>query len=135
MRQTIRLTESELKDLIEMSINEAMQEEGLGDQLRQGAKSFFGRGSMGAKNQANQKIRSGNAGFNFKKRWDAAKTNFNSQRTIDNANDFIEQLKAKMQQAGLTVSNTIGELWGYLDGQVKGKATQRGSNAQNRIYR
>jgi hypothetical protein len=135
MRRTIRLTESELRDMIEMSINEAMQDEGFGNQLMQGAKSFFGRGDMGKKNYNNRVTRSGNGGFNFGKRWDAAKQNFKSQGTIDNANDFIATLKNYMQKAGLGVSNQIGELWGYLDSQVKGQATRRGSMAQNAIYK
>ena len=135
MRQTIRLTESELRQMINESINEAMMEEGWGNQFMQGAKSFFGKGDMGARNQNNQKVRSGDGGFNFGKRWNAAKTNFKSQGVVDNANDFITTMKQFMQNAGLTVSNTIGELWGYLDGQVKGKAVQSGSRAQNAIYR
>lgn len=135
MRRTIRLTESELRDMIEMSINEAMQDEGFGNQLMQGAKSFFGRGDMGKKNYNNRVTRSGNGGFNFGKRWDAAKQNFKSQGTIDNANDFIATLKNYMQKAGLGVSNQIGELWGYLDSQVKGQAAKSGSMAQNAIYK
>ena len=55
MKQTIRLTESELRGMIEMSINEALQDEGLGNQLMQGAKSFFGRGDMGKKNYNNRR--------------------------------------------------------------------------------
>lgn len=135
MKQTVRLTESELRDMIEMSINEALQDEGLGNQLMQGAKSFFGRGDMGKKNNNNRVTRSGNGGLNLGKRWNAAKQNFKSQGTIDSANDFIATLKNYMQEAGLGVSNKIGELWGYLDGQVKGKAAKSGSMAQNAIYK
>lgn len=135
MKQTIRLTESELRGMIEMSINEALQDEGLGNQLMQGAKSFFGKGDMGKKNYNNRVTRSGNGGLNLGKRWNAAKQNFKSQGTIDNANDFISTLKNYMQEAGLGVSNKIGELWGYLDGKVKAKAAKSGSMAQNAIYK
>ena len=135
MKQTVRLTESELRAMIEETINEALQDEGLGNQLMQGAKSFFGRGDMGKKNYHNRVTRSGNGGLNLGKRWDAAKQNFKSQGTIDSANDFIATMKKYMQDAGLSVSNKIGELWGYLDSQVKSKAAKSGSMTQNAIYK
>ena len=135
MKQTVRLTESELRAMIEETINEALQDEGLGNQLMQGAKSFFGRGDMGKKNYHNRVTRSGNGGLNLGKRWDAAKQNFKSQGTIDSANDFIATMKKYMQDAGLSVSNKIGELWGYLDSRVKSNAAKSGSMAQNAIYK
>ena len=135
MKQTVRLTESELRAMIEETINEALEDEGLGNQLMQGAKSFFGRGNMGKNNYNNRRIRSGNGGLNIGKRWDAAKQNFKSQGTIDSANDFIATMKKYMQDAGLSVSNKIGELWGYLDSRVKSNAAKSGSMAQNAIYK
>lgn len=42
MRQTIRLTESELREMIEMSINEAIQDEGFFGNIGRGLKSAFG---------------------------------------------------------------------------------------------
>ena len=121
--------------MIEETINEALEDEGLGNQLMQGAKSFFGRGNMGKNNYNNRRIRSGNGGLNIGKRWDAAKQNFKSQGTIDSANDFIATMKKYMQDAGLSVSNKIGELWGYLDSRVKSNAAKSGSMAQNAIYK
>lgn len=135
MRKTVRLTESEFRAMVEQTVNEALQDEGFGNQLMQGAKSFFGRGDMGKKNYNNRVTRSGNGGLNLGKRWNAAKQNFKSQGTIDNANDFITTLKNYMQEAGLGVSNKIGELWGYLDSRVKSKAARSGSMAQNAIYK
>ena len=49
--------------MIEESINEAMEEEGRGKQLWQGAKSFFGKGDMGAKSYTSKSLRSGNGGI------------------------------------------------------------------------
>lgn len=135
MKKTVRLTESEFRAMVEQTVNEALQDEGFGNQLMQGAKSFFGRGDMGKKNYNNRVTRSGNGGLNLGKRWNAAKQNFKSQGTIDNANDFITTLKNYMQEAGLGVSNKIGELWGYLDSRVKSKAARSGSMAQNAIYK
>lgn len=42
MKQTIKLTESELRQMIEMSINEAMQDEGFFGNIGRGFKSAFG---------------------------------------------------------------------------------------------
>lgn len=42
MRQTIRLTESELREMIEMSINEALEDEGFFGNIGRGLKSAFG---------------------------------------------------------------------------------------------
>ena len=134
MKQTIRLTESELRQMIEESINETMQDEGFLDQMTQGAKSFFGKGDMGKKSRTSKSLRSGDGGMNLGKRWNAAKENFKSQGVLDKNNEMIKWLKSFIQNNGLTVSNTIGELWGKLDNQ-KAMATKRGSNAQNAIYR
>lgn len=42
MKQTIRLTESELREMIEMSINEALEDEGFFGNIGRGLKSAFG---------------------------------------------------------------------------------------------
>ena len=42
MKQTIRLTESELRDMIHQSINEAMQDEGFFGNIGRGLKTAFG---------------------------------------------------------------------------------------------
>jgi hypothetical protein len=42
MRQTIRLTESELREMVEMSINEALEDEGFFGNIGRGLKSAFG---------------------------------------------------------------------------------------------
>ena len=42
MKQAIRLTESELRDMIQQSINEAMQDEGFFGNIGRGLKSAFG---------------------------------------------------------------------------------------------
>ena len=134
MRQTIRLTESELRQMIEESINDAMLEEGFKDQLVQGAKSFFGKGNMGDKNQNNQRTRSGNGGMNLGKRWTAAKENFKSQGVIDNANEIVNNLQKLVDSGICTWDSTLGEVWGAMN-QNKAQATLRGSRAQNKIYK
>ena len=42
MRQTIRLTESELREMVEMSISEALEDEGFFGNIGRGLKSAFG---------------------------------------------------------------------------------------------
>lgn len=135
MKQTVRLTEAEFRAMVQETINEALQDEDFKNQAIQGVKSFFGKGEMGKKNSTNRKIRSGNGGLNLKQRWEAAKQNFKSQGTIDSANDFIATMKKYMADAGLNVSNKLGELLGYLDFDVKSRAAQSGSRAQNAIYK
>ena len=134
MRQTIRLTESELREMIEESINEAMMDEGRWNQLKQGAKSLIGKGDMGSRNFYNRRTRSGNGGLNIGKRINAAVQNYKSQGVLDKNNEMIEWLKQFMQETGLTIKNSIGELWGKLDHQ-KAMATKSGSDAQNAIYK
>lgn len=134
MKQTIRLTESELRQMIEESINEAMQDEGLWNQLKQGTKAAFGKGDMGARNQTNQKVRSGNGGLNLGQRAKAFKTNFQSQGVIDNANEIVDGLQKLVDSGVATWQSTLGEVWGQMN-QQKAQATRRGSSAQNAIYK
>lgn len=134
MRQTIRLTESELRNMIEQSINEAMEDEGFGNQLWQGAKSFFGKGNQGAGNEKNAYTRSFNGGLNLGKRWNAAKTNFQTQGVIDNADAIIGPLKQLVQSGQINGKMTVAQVLQML-GRQKGTATNRGSAAMNRIYK
>lgn len=134
MKQTISLTESELRQMIEESINEAMQNEGLWKQLKQGTKAAFGKGDMGVKNQNNQRVRSGNGGLNLGKRVDAFKQNFKSQGVIDNANEIVNGLQKLVDSGVCTWQSTLGEVWGAMN-QQKAQATRKGSSAQNAIYK
>jgi len=133
MRQTIRLTEGELRYMIQESINEAM-EEGRWNQFKQGAKAFFGKGDQGSQNIANQYDRSFNGGMNLGKRWNAAKTNYQTQGVIDNADEIIQPLRQMVQNGEISNKTTVGQLFQML-GSRKGGATTKGSAAMNRIYR
>ena len=42
MKKTVRLTESEFRNMVEETINEALQDEGLWSDLKAGAKTAFG---------------------------------------------------------------------------------------------
>ena len=134
MKQTIRLTESELKQMIEESINEAMVDEGLWNQLKQGTMAAFGKGDMGSKNYYNRQTRSGNGGLNLGQRANAFKQNFKSQGVIDNANEIVNYLQKLVDSGVCTWQSTLGEVWGAMN-QQKAQATRKGSSAQNAIYK
>lgn len=134
MKQTIRLTESELRNMIEASINEAIQDEGKTNQFLQGVKSFFGKGNQGKQNIQNDYYRSTGGGLNLKKRWDAAKTNYKTQGVIDNVDAIKNPLSQMIQDGTITTQTTIGQLFQLL-GRQKGTATNQGSQAMNRIYK
>ena len=134
MKQTITLTESQLRQIINESINEALEDEGLGQQIWQGMKSAVGMGDMGKKNYQNRVIRSKGSDLNFKNRYNAFKTNFSSQREIDKANDVVNYLKNLIDKGYCNWQSTLGEVWGKMN-QIKAQATRRGSRAQNDIYK
>ena len=110
--QKIVLTESELYNIIAEQVNEALQDEGFWNQLKQGTKSFFGNGYRADNDYRNTtadrqsrgehtaNFLNGSTPMNLKGRWNAAKTGFQQQGHIDNADkirnelDNLEQLLA-----------------------------------------
>ena len=89
--QKIRLTESELYNMIAEQVNEALQDEGFWNQLKQGTKSFFGNGYRADNDYRNTtadrqsrgehtaNFLNGSTPMNLKGRWNAAKTGFQQQ--------------------------------------------------------
>lgn len=132
MRQTIRLTESELRNMIEMSINEAIEDEGLGgalgaiggwfknkaaqtgEKLANGAKQKGQQAMNYASNKAQQlgdyvgnKAQQVQQGYNnMKKTAQVGSNNQEAQKAIKNAVDALNRLIAvdqKMESLGGTV--------------------------------
>ena len=167
MKRTIRLTEADLHSLIENAVYNVLYEneedEGLWNQVKQGAKSFFGNGygkdevdknTGNLKNYRNSTQNRQEAGdwtanklngstpMNLKGRWNAAKTGFQQQGNIDNANKIIQTLDNLEQLVGVSLGKygvdpnkmTIGQLRSYL-GRAKGTANRRVNNANNAIYK
>ena len=124
MKQTIRLTESELREMIEMSINEAMQDEGwFGDKLNQ-AKSAAG--TMFNKE-----------GRNFGQRINNAKKNWSAQGELNNIGNLRKQLEDLVDNRGIDPNTTIAQLIGgkYNNnkfGTMSGMMNNRKSNIQRR---
>ena len=152
MTQKIRLTESELYNIIAEQVNEALQDEGFWNQLKQGTKSFFGhryRDDNDSRNTtADRQSRgehtanflNGSTPMNLKGRWKAAKTGFQQQGYIDNADkirnelDSLEELLASSFDQNTLNKMTIGQLKSRLGG-AKGAAMSRIRGANNAIYK
>ncbi len=152
MTQKIVLTESELYNVIAEQVNEALQDEGFWNQLKQGAKSFFGNGYRNdsdyrntssdrqarGENTANRL--NGSTPMNLKGRWNAAKTGYKEQGHIDNADNIRKELDNLEKLLGATFNQntlnkmTIGQLKSRLGG-AKGSAVNRVRNANNAIYK
>lgn len=144
----IKLTESELKEQIAKCITEALEDEGLMNQLKQGAKSFFGNG-YGKNNPNNfrntidnrrdrgehtaNKL-NGTTPLNLKGRWNAAKTGYKEQGNVDNANEVISLLKGLINNGTVTPEMTVRELINKMTGN-RLSAQKRTSKANNEIYR
>lgn len=152
MTQKIRLTESELYNIIAEQVNEALQNEASWNQLIQGTKSFFGNGYRTDKDYRNTtadrqslgdhtaNFLNGSTPMNLKGRWKAAKTGFQQQGYIDTADkirnelDNLEQLLASSFDQNTLNKMTIGQLKSRLGG-AKGAAMSRIRGANNAIYK
>lgn len=152
MKQTIRLTESEIRSMIEESVKKIMNEEnmdeGFWDQIKQGAKSFVGQG-YGNKNPKNYRntvqnrqdrgehtanALNGTTPMNFKGRWNAAKTGFKEQGNVDNANAVIKTLQDLIQSGDITADMSVKQVINKMTGN-RLSAQNRVSKANNNIYK
>ena len=128
MKQTIRLTESELRQMINESINEAMMDEGwLGDKMNQ-AKSAVG--TMFNKN-----------GGDLKQRYQNAKKNWGTQGELNDIGNLRKQLEDLIDKRGIDPNTTIAQLiggkynnnkFGTMSGMMnnrKSRIVGRGGNA------
>ena len=128
MKQTIRLTESELRDMIEMSINEAMQDENwVADKINQGksaVKTIFNK-----------------EGGDFGKRISNAKKNWTTQGELNDIGNLRKQLEDLVDKRAIDPNTTIAQLiggkynnnkFGTISGMMnnrKGNIKRRGGNA------
>lgn len=152
MKQTIRLTESQLRSMIEESVtqilSESDMEEGLWNQLKQGAKSFMGNG-YGKNNPNNYRNTvqnrqdrgdwtanklNGTTPMNLKGRWNAAKTGWKEQGNVDNANEVINTLKDLVQSGDITPEMSVKQVINKMTGN-RLSAQKRVSKANNDIYK
>ena len=128
MKQTIRLTESELRQMINESINEAMMDEGwFGDKMNQ-AKSAVG--TMFNKN-----------GGDLKQRYQNAKKNWRTQGELNDIGNLRKQLEDLINKHRIDPNTTIAQLiggkynnnkFGTISGMMnnrKSRIVGRGGNA------
>ena len=128
MKQTIRLTESELRDMIHQSINEAMQDENWAvDKINQGksaVKTLFNK-----------------EGGDFGKRISNAKKNWTAQGEFNDIGNLRKQLEDLVDKRAIDPNTTIAQLiggkynnnkFGTISGMMnnrKGSIKRRGGNA------
>lgn len=106
--QRVRLTEAQLRQMISECVNEAMEDEGFMNQLRQGTKSFFGKG-YGNDNPRNFRNRQSDFAdethdgpnwlnrktpINLKGRIKSAIEGYKGQGKIDKNNELIKNIKS-----------------------------------------
>ena len=158
-KQVIRLTESDLHEMIENAvyriISENEEDEGLWNQVKQGAKSFFGNGygkdkesnfrnsiaDRQAKGEHTANWMNGTTPMNLKQRWNAAKTGYQQQGVVDKVDDTIKYLNDLISQGKITPETTVGELvrqggkFGKNLDSIKRGANAKISKANNDIYK
>ena len=126
MNKQIRLTESELHYIVNEAVNTILQEEmeeGTWNNLKTGAKTFFGNSSQGE---------SGIKGI--KNRLANAKSNYNLQDQQDTMNSAIQQLQSLVQSGAIDPNTTVGQLLGKGSSKF-GKLSSRSAKMQKQMYK
>ena len=125
MRQQIRLTESELQNIIEESVRrviaENMEDENwFGDKLKQG-KSAVGTAL------------NGNVG-SFKQRLTNARKNWKAQGELNDINNLIQQLSQFVDARQISPQTTVAQLiGGKYNNNRYGRMTSVAGNRQSQI--
>lgn len=106
MKRIVKLTESDLHNIIEESVRAALQEsamnEGMWNNLKAGANAFFGKG-VGDASGRNNAPNDTEVNYNLGKRWNAAKTNYQEQGKYDKKQEMIKTLEQFLQRYGANV--------------------------------
>ena len=128
MKTRIRLTESQLNDLIRESVynvlNEEDMEEGwLNNKFKQGKQAL----KTAFQNSDEMSIRD---------RWNNAKKNWNNQGELNNLNDLIQSISEFVDNGEIDPQTTIAQLIGgkYNHGRF-GRMTGKAANRRNQIAR
>ena len=148
-QKVIRLDEEQLKSIVLESVlsylAENNEDEGLWNQIKQGAKSFMGNGYGKNKNYRNSVADNQAAGdhtanwlnkktpMNLKKRFNAAKSGFKEQGNIDNANEVRAMLQKLMKDGTIKLEMTVKQVMNKMMGN-RLSAQKRVSKANNAIY-
>ena len=128
MKTRIRLTESQLNDLIRESVynvlNEEDMEEGwLSNKLKQGK-------------QALKTAFQDSDEMSIRDRWNNAKKNWSNQGELNNLNDLIQSISEFVDNGEIDPQTTIAQLIGgkYNHGRF-GRMTGKAANRRNQIAR
>lgn len=155
MRQTIRLTESDLRAMVQETINEALQDEGFWGNLTAGAKNAFGgdasrignsarnmgrtfkQGFQTVKNTANSAVQgvqnaANNMAQGMQKRGAAMKAGWQANSNNDKLNSVVKTLQ-DLQQKGILHGAKTNQAIQTLIYQI-GMLT-RGNNSTAAAYR
>lgn len=124
MRNTIKLTESEFKEIVQTTVNEALQDEALWDKwnsLKTAAKTFA------SKNNSN----TGLSG-----RFSNAKKNYNLQGQYDELNRLVQQLSKFIDAGQIDPNTTIAKLiGGKYNGNKFGNMTGKMSYQMQQMHK
>ena len=101
MASKIKLTESDLHRIIMESIQETMEDEGLWDNIKAGAKTFMGQG-----------------GDSITNRFKNAKANFKAQGQFDNIKDLGKNLRTYVIDNQIPAKTPVGNVLARLFGQA-----------------
>ena len=128
MKTRIRLTESQLNDIIRESVynvlNEEDMEEGwLSNKFKQGKQAL----KTAFQNSDEMSIRD---------RWNNAKKNWSNQGELNNLNDLIQSISEFVDNGEIDPQTTIAQLIGgkYNHGRF-GRMTGKAANRRNQIAR
>lgn len=132
MKQTIRLTEANLRNMIQEAVEDAINngelDEGFWNQLKTGANTFM-----------NKKGKTGSFVTNMKDKWNAAKANYQTQGELDGMNDLINKLSQFIDAGQIDPNTTIAQLVGgkYNNnkfGKMTGKMNNRKAQLRQRGF-
>lgn len=128
MRTRIRLTESQLNDIIRESVynvlNEEDMEEGwLSNKFKQGKQALKTAFQDGDE-------------MSIRDRWNNAKKNWSNQGELNNLNDLIQSISEFVDNGEIDPQTTIAQLIGgkYNHGRF-GRLTGKAANRRNQIAR
>ena len=128
MRTRIRLTESQLNDIIRESVYNVLNEE---DMEEGWLSNKFKQGKQALKTAFQDSDE-----MSIRDRWNNAKKNWNNQGELNNLNDLIQSISEFVDNGEIDPQTTIAQLIGgkYNHGRF-GRMTGKAANRRNQIVR
>ena len=128
MRTRIRLTESQLNDIIRESVYNVLNEE---DMEEGWLSNKFKQGKQALKTAFQDSDE-----MSIRDRWNNAKKNWNNQGELNNLNDLIQSISEFVDNGEIDPQTTIAQLIGgkYNHGRF-GRMTGKAANRRNQIAR